>query len=75
VLEIKNSANADIPVQTIATIGRRRKFRVAADGTLTKTEMGEAERRTALIQEFGLSDEIAQAVPHDIAGGVAPPGI
>jgi len=48
---------------------------VAADGTLTKTEVGEAERRTALIQEFGLSEEIARAVLHDLAGGVAPPGI
>jgi len=60
---------------SILTIGRKRKFRVAADGTLTKTEVGEAERRTVLIQEFGLSEEIAQAVPHDLAGGVAPPGI
>jgi arylamine N-acetyltransferase len=60
---------------SILTIGRKRKFRVAADGTLITTEVGEAERRTALIQEFGLSEEIAQAVPHDLAGGVAPPGI
>ena len=60
---------------SILTIGKKRKFRVAADGTLTKTEVGEAERRTVLIQEFGLSEEIAQAVPHDLAGGVAPPGI
>jgi arylamine N-acetyltransferase len=60
---------------SILTIGRMSKFRVAADGTLTKTEVGEAERRRTLIQEFGLSEEIAQALPHDLAGAVAPPGI
>jgi N-hydroxyarylamine O-acetyltransferase len=60
---------------SILTIGRMSKFRVAADGTLTKTEVGEAERMRTLIQEFGLSEEIAQALPHDLAGGVAPPGI
>jgi hypothetical protein len=54
--------------RSILTIGRKRKFRVAADGTLTKTEVGEAERRTALIQEFGLSEEIARAVLHTLPG-------
>jgi len=60
---------------SILTIGRKSKFRVAADGTLTKTEVGEVERRTTLIEEFGLSEEIVQALPHDLAGGVAPPGL
>jgi hypothetical protein len=54
---------------SILTIGRKSKFRVAADGTLTKTEVGEVERRTVLIDEFGLSEEIVQALPHDLVGG------
>jgi arylamine N-acetyltransferase len=61
--------------ESILTIGRKRKFRVAADGTLTKAEVGEAERKTALIEEFGLSEEIVQALPGDVSGGVAPPGL
>jgi arylamine N-acetyltransferase len=60
---------------SILTIGRKSKFRVAADGTLIKTEVSEAERRTALIEEFGLSEEIVESLPLDLAGGVAPPGL
>jgi arylamine N-acetyltransferase len=60
---------------SILTLGRKSKFRVAADGTLTKTEVGEAERETALLDEFGLSEQIVQALPRDVSGGVAPPGI
>jgi hypothetical protein len=61
--------------ESILTIGRKSKFRVAAGGTLTKTQVSEAERRTALIEKFDLSEEIVQALPHDLAGGVAPPGL
>jgi arylamine N-acetyltransferase len=61
--------------ESILTIGRKSKFRVAADGALTKTEVGEVERKRALIEEFGLSEEIVQALPRDVSGGVAPPGL
>ena len=61
--------------ESILTIGRKSKFRVAADGTLTKTQPTEAERRSALIEEFGLSEEIVEALPPNVPGGVAPPGL
>jgi arylamine N-acetyltransferase len=61
--------------ESILTIGRKSKFRVAADDTLTKTQPTEAERRTALIEEFGLSEEIVEALPPNVPGGVAPPGL
>jgi N-hydroxyarylamine O-acetyltransferase len=61
--------------ETILTMGRKSKFRIAADGTLTKTEPTEAERRMALIEEFGLSEEIVEEIPPNVPGGVAPPGL
>ena len=61
--------------ESILTIGRKSKFRVAADGTLTKTTLTEAERRTALVDEFGLSEEIVKALPPDVPEGIAPPGL
>ena len=61
--------------QTILTMGRKSKFRIAADGALTKTEPTEAERRMALIEEFGLSEEIVEEIPPNVPGGVAPPGL
>ena len=60
---------------SILTLGRHSKFRVRADGTLTKTETTEAERRAALIEEFGLSEEIVEAIPPNVPNGVAPPGL
>jgi len=61
--------------ESILTIGRRSKFRVAADGTLTRSEPTQAERKMALIEEFGLSEEIVEALPPNVPGGVAPPGL
>jgi hypothetical protein len=61
--------------ESILTIGRNIKFRVAADGTLTKTEISDAERRRALIEEFDVSEEIVATLPPDAPGGVAPPGL
>jgi arylamine N-acetyltransferase len=60
---------------SILTLGRRSKFHVAANGTLTKTEPTEAERRKTLIEEFGLSEEIVEAIPPNVPGGVVPPGL
>ena len=60
---------------SILTIGRKSKFHVAADGTLTRTKPTEAERRKALIEEFGLSEEIVDAIPPNVPEGIAPPGL
>jgi len=59
----------------ILTLGRKNRIRVTANGNLTKSEVGRAERRRSLIAEFGLSEEIVEALPPDVPGGVAPPGL
>lgn len=61
--------------ESILTLGRKNRIRVTANGTLTKSEVGGAERRRLLIEEFGLSEEIVEALPPDVPGGVAPPGL
>jgi arylamine N-acetyltransferase len=60
---------------SIITMGRKSKFHLAADGTLTKTEPTEAERKTSLVEEFGLSQEIVEKLPPNVPGGVSPPGL
>ena len=59
----------------ILTLGRKNRIRLTANGNLTKSEVGRAERRRSLIAEFGLSEEIVEALPPDVPGGVAPPGL
>ena len=61
--------------ESIVTMGRKSKFHLAADGTLTKTEPTEAERKRSLIEEFGISEEIVEKLPPNVPGGVAPPGL
>jgi arylamine N-acetyltransferase len=61
--------------ESILTMGRKSKFHLAADGTITKTEPTEAERKTSLIEEFGLSEEIVEKLPPNVPGGIAPPGL
>lgn len=61
--------------ESIVTLGRKNRIRVSADETVTKREVEGAERRRALIEEFGLSEEIVEALPPDVQGGVAPPGL
>ena len=60
---------------SILTIGRKSKFHVAPDGTLTRTEPSESECKKALVEEFGLSEEIVDAIPPNVAGAIAPPGL
>jgi len=60
---------------SILTMGRKSKFHLAADGTLTKTEPSESERKQSLIEEFGLSEEIVDKLPPNVPGGIAPPGL
>jgi len=61
--------------ESILTMGRKSKFRVAVDGAFTKTEPTEAQRKASLIEEFGLSEEIVEKLPPNVPGGVAPPGL
>ena len=56
----------------ILTLGRGNKMTVAPDGTFTKTEVTAAGRKTALIEEFGLSEQIVEALPPDVPGGAVP---
>ncbi len=56
---------------SIVTLGRKNKITVAADNTVTKTEISDAERRRILVEEFGISEEIAEALPPDVPGGFA----
>lgn len=58
-------------LDSIVTIGRDNKITVASDGSLTKTEITDAERKRVLIDEFGLSKEIVKALPQDVQGGAA----
>jgi arylamine N-acetyltransferase len=60
---------------SIITIGRKSQFHLAADGTLTKTEPTEAQRKKSLIEDFGLSEETIQKLPPNVPNGVAPPGL
>ena len=61
--------------ESIITMGRKSKFRVAADGAITKTEPTEVQRKASLVEEFGLSGEIVEKLPPNVPGGVAPPGL
>ena len=53
----------------ILSIFRLNKYTVAADGAVTKTEITDAERKAALVDELGLSEEIVEALPPDVPGG------
>ena len=61
--------------KSIVTLGRSSTFRVAADGTFTRNQPTEADRRATLIEEFGLSEEIVEAIPPNVPGGIPPPGL
>jgi arylamine N-acetyltransferase len=55
---------------SIVTLGREKAV-VAADNTLTKTEISDTERQRVLVEEFGISEEVAAALPPDVPGGFA----
>ena len=38
---------------------------------MTKTEINYTARRRVLVEEFGISEEIAEALPPDVPGGAA----
>ncbi len=56
---------------SIMVIGRKNKITVAADGIMTRTQITDAERRATLVEELGISEEIAEALPPDVPGGAA----
>ena len=51
---------------SILSIGRMNKIVVDADGVLTTTELTEAERNNALVEELGYHEEIVDAIPADL---------
>ncbi len=55
-------------LQGIVTIFRNSKITVAADNTVTKTEISDAERKGVLVEELGISEEIVDALPADLPG-------
>ncbi len=57
--------------ESIVTLGRKNKITVAADNTLTNTEISDAERRRVLVEELGISEEMAEALPPDVPGALA----
>ena len=56
---------------SIVIVGRHNKMVIAADNSVTKTEISDSERRRALVEVFGISREIANALPPDEEGGVS----
>lgn len=54
--------------ESIVTLGRSNKITVAANNTVTKSEISEAGRKIALVEEFGISEEVAEALPPDVSG-------
>lgn len=57
----------------ILSIARDNEITVTADGSVTKTEISEADRKAVLVEELGISEEIAKKLPPDVPGGLAPP--
>jgi N-hydroxyarylamine O-acetyltransferase len=56
---------------SILTLGRMNKIAVASDNTVTTTELTDEERRRVLVEDFGISEETADALPPDVPGGIA----
>jgi arylamine N-acetyltransferase len=56
---------------SILTLGRSNKITVASDNTVTTTELTDEERRSVLVEEFGISEETVNALPPDVPGGSA----
>jgi arylamine N-acetyltransferase len=57
---------------SILIIGRNNKIKILADNTVTMTEITDAERTRVLIEELGISEEAAHAIPPDKKGGISP---
>jgi arylamine N-acetyltransferase len=55
----------------ILTLGRKNKITVAADGTMTTTEITDDGRKRVLVEELEISEEIVGTLPPDVPGGYA----
>ncbi len=56
--------------ESIVTVARMNKMVVDSDGTLTTIEVTDLERRRILVEELGFSEQIVEALPPDVVGGV-----
>jgi hypothetical protein len=54
---------------SILTIHRGKKISVAADGSVTSAEVDDALAREVLVEEFGISEAAAYALPEDDPDG------
>lgn len=50
---------------SVLSIHRDRKILVAADGSVTSTELEDTQRTRVLVEEFGISEEVTRALPRD----------
>lgn len=50
---------------SILIVGRGSRIKILSDNTVTKAEITEAERNRVLIEELGISEEAADAIPPD----------
>ena len=55
---------------SIVTLGREKAV-VTADNKISKTKISDTERQSVLVEEFGISEEVAAALPPDVSGGFA----
>lgn len=56
-------------VDSIVTLGSSSKVTLTADHTLTTTEITDVERRTLLVETFGISEDMVDALPPDVEDG------
>lgn len=56
---------------SILALGGMTKFAVSADGSMAATEIDAAERMRILVEELGISEEIARKLPDDVAEGTS----
>ncbi len=56
---------------SILTLGRMKKFVVSADGSITATEIDADERTRILVEELGISEELARKLPDDVPEGAS----
>jgi arylamine N-acetyltransferase len=57
--------------RSIVIVGRGNKIVVSSDNTVTRTEITISERNSILVDELGISEEVAKAIPPDDEGRLA----
>ena len=56
---------------SIVTVGRNKRLDVGLNNTVSTTEISAEDRKRVLIEDLGISEEIADALPPDVPGGTA----